>query len=53
VEHAWRFISAIHAGWANLPPPDFPNYRPFGEGPEGAQRLFDGTSGEWRPLAAQ
>ncbi|HEY6562741.1 MAG TPA: glucose-6-phosphate dehydrogenase [Polyangiaceae bacterium] len=53
VEHAWRFISAVHAGWANLPPPAFPNYRPFGEGPEQAQRLFDGTGGAWRPLASQ
>jgi glucose-6-phosphate 1-dehydrogenase len=50
VEYAWRFISAIHRGWEDLPAPDFPNYRPFSDGPTEAQRLFEG-SGEWRPLA--
>src|SRR5262249_1449535 len=34
VDYAWRFISSIHDGWAQLPPPSFPNYYPFTDGPE-------------------
>jgi glucose-6-phosphate 1-dehydrogenase len=49
VEHAWRFISSIHAGWAELPPPSFPNYAPFSEGPPELLRLFRGTHGGARP----
>jgi glucose-6-phosphate 1-dehydrogenase len=51
VEHAWRFISSIQKGWAELPPPAFPNYAPFSEGPAEAQRLFAGTVGGVRSLA--
>ena len=40
VEYAWRFISSIHAGWAELPPPPFPNYYPFTDGPVEAERLM-------------
>ena len=43
VEYAWRFISSIHEGWANLPPPKFPNYYPFTDGPDEANRLLEGT----------
>ena len=50
VEHAWRFVSSIQEGWANSRPPKFPNYDPFSDGPEEANRLFDGTNGRWRPL---
>jgi glucose-6-phosphate 1-dehydrogenase len=50
VEHAWRFVSSIQDGWANSRPPKFPNYDPFSDGPEEANRLFDGTNGRWRPL---
>ncbi|MGE0820595.1 MAG: glucose-6-phosphate dehydrogenase [Candidatus Binatia bacterium] len=50
VEYAWRFISSIHEGWANLPPPPFPNYYPFTDGPDDAQRLLEGTQARWRPL---
>jgi len=39
VEYAWRFISPILAGWAQLPPPTFPNYYPFTDGPDEARRL--------------
>jgi glucose-6-phosphate 1-dehydrogenase len=52
VEHAWRYISSIHAGWAALPPPSFPNYYPFTEGPVEAERLMQGTSARWRPISA-
>jgi glucose-6-phosphate 1-dehydrogenase len=50
VECSWRFIQSIHDGWANLPPPAFPNYYPFTDGPDEAQRLFEGTQGRWRAL---
>jgi glucose-6-phosphate 1-dehydrogenase len=50
VEHAWRFITSILEGWATLPPPTFPNYYPFTDGPDEAQRLFDGLQGRWRPV---
>ena len=50
VDFAWRFISSIHEGWANLPPPSFPNYYPFTDGPDEAQRLLDGTGAKWRSM---
>jgi len=51
VEYAWRVISSIHEGWANLPPPAFPNYYPFTDGPDDAQRLLEGTQAQWRPIS--
>jgi glucose-6-phosphate 1-dehydrogenase len=53
VEYAWRFISSLHAGWAALPPPPFPNYYPFTDGPAEAAQLLHGTSAHWRPIAAE
>ena len=50
VDAAWRFISSIHDGWAKLPPPAYPNYAPFSEGPEEANNLFERTHGGWRSL---
>jgi glucose-6-phosphate 1-dehydrogenase len=50
VDHAWRFISSIHAGWAALPPPVFPNYDPFTDGPDEANRLFEGIEARWHAL---
>jgi glucose-6-phosphate 1-dehydrogenase len=50
VEYAWRFITAILDGWSQLPPPEFPNYYPFTDGPEEAQHLLAGTQTRWRPL---
>jgi glucose-6-phosphate 1-dehydrogenase len=51
VDYAWRFITSIHQGWANLPPPVFPNYYPFTDGPDEANRLLEGTQARWRSLA--
>ena len=51
VEHAWRLITSIQKGWAELPPPSFPNYAPLGEGPLETQRLFEGTHGSVRKLS--
>ena len=51
VDYAWRFITSIHQGWASLPPPAFPNYYPFTDGPDEANRLLEGTQALWRSLA--
>ncbi len=51
VEYAWRFITSIHEGWAKLPPPVFPNYYPFTDGPDEAHRLMKGRSSRWRPMS--
>jgi glucose-6-phosphate 1-dehydrogenase len=50
VEYSWRFITGIHEAWANLPPPTFPNYYPFSDGPDDCNRLLEGTHARWRPL---
>jgi hypothetical protein len=39
-------------GWAQLPPPTFPNYYPFSDGPEEATRLLHGLTARWRNIAA-
>jgi len=52
VEYAWRFITSIHEGWAALRPPAFPNYYPFTDGPDEANRLLEGTQARWRSLDA-
>ncbi|MCK6474307.1 MAG: glucose-6-phosphate dehydrogenase [Planctomycetes bacterium] len=49
VDYAWRYITAILDGWKQLPAPKFPNYTPYTDGPEEAQRLMN--AGErWRSL---
>jgi glucose-6-phosphate 1-dehydrogenase len=50
VDYAWRFITSIHQAWAQLPPPGFPNYYPFTDGPEESNRLLEGTTAKWRAL---
>ena len=50
VEYSWRFVTAIHEAWANLPSPSFPNYYPFTDGPDEANRLLEGTQARWRSL---
>ncbi len=50
VEYGWRWATSILDAWAALPPPHFPNYYPFSEGPEEATHLFAGTNAQWRPL---
>jgi glucose-6-phosphate 1-dehydrogenase len=49
VEYAWRFATSVLEGWAQLPPPNFPNYYPFSDGPEEAAHLMPGTA-HWRSL---
>ena len=50
-EFAWRLISSIHEGWASMEKPEIFTYEPFGDGPAEANRLFDGTEKQWRPLS--
>ena len=50
VEFSWRFITSVLQGWASLPPPKFPNYYPFTDGPEESNRLMEGTQTDWRQL---
>jgi glucose-6-phosphate 1-dehydrogenase len=50
VDYAWRFITSIHEGWGRLPAPKFPNYYPFTNGPDEANRLFDFSDAGWRSL---
>jgi glucose-6-phosphate 1-dehydrogenase len=51
VDYAWRYTTAVLQGWTELPPPTFPNYYPFTDGPDEANRLLVGTGATWRPLA--
>ena len=51
VDYAWRYATAVLHGWAELPAPPFPNYYPFTDGPDEANRLLVGTGATWRPLA--
>ncbi|MGH7962639.1 MAG: glucose-6-phosphate dehydrogenase [Candidatus Binatia bacterium] len=51
VDYAWRFITSVFQGWAHLPPPPFPNYYPFTDGPDEANRLMEGTQAQWRALS--
>ena len=52
VDHAWRYVTALLDGWAGSPPPSFPNYYPFTDGPDEANRLLGDTNARWRALAS-
>ena len=41
VEAQWRIITPIEEAWAQLPPPDFPNYAAGSEGPASWNELFE------------
>jgi glucose-6-phosphate 1-dehydrogenase len=46
IEHAWRFIDGIRAGWADAQAAPLEPYAPGSWGPEGADRL-PGHEGRW------
>ena len=48
VEVAWSLITPILDRWANLPPPDFPNYAAGTWGPEVANILVARDGRAWR-----
>ena len=43
-----RAVSAIHQGWADVPPPTFPNYEAGTWGPEAVNALLAKDGREWR-----
>jgi glucose-6-phosphate 1-dehydrogenase len=50
VEAEWRIITPIVEAWAQLPPPEFPNYAAGSEGPENADSLIQCDRHRWRSL---
>jgi glucose-6-phosphate 1-dehydrogenase len=48
VEAAWGLVTAIHEGWADMPPPAMPNYEAGTWGPEAAAELLRRDGREWR-----
>jgi len=50
VESEWRIITPIEDAWAELPPPQFPNYAAGSDGPEAANRLIRYDRLCWRSL---
>jgi glucose-6-phosphate 1-dehydrogenase len=50
VEAEWRIITPIEEAWAELPPPQFPNYAAGSEGPQGADSFIKYDHQHWRPL---
>ena len=50
VEAEWRIITPIEEAWADLPPPQFPNYPAGSEGPEHAHALIRYDRHRWRTL---
>ncbi|HUZ02311.1 MAG TPA: glucose-6-phosphate dehydrogenase [Thermomicrobiaceae bacterium] len=47
-EAAWRPITAILEGWAEAPPPRFPNYEAGTWGPEAADEFLARDGRQWR-----
>ncbi len=50
VEAEWRIITPIEEAWAQLPPPDFPNYAAGSNGPESAEALIARDHHHWHTL---
>jgi glucose-6-phosphate 1-dehydrogenase len=50
VEAAWSIVDPILEGWANLPPPKFPNYEAGSWGPDEADELIEKDGRHWRKL---
>ena len=50
VEAEWRIITPIEEAWAELPPPQFPNYAAGSEGPDTADGLIQHDRHRWRRL---
>jgi glucose-6-phosphate 1-dehydrogenase len=50
VEAEWRIITPIVEAWAQLPPPEFPNYAAGSDGPDNADTLIQYDRRRWRSL---
>jgi len=53
VFEAWKFIASLQKAWEKMPPPKFPNYAPFSEGPAEADKLFSDPCTGWRAIAEE
>jgi glucose-6-phosphate 1-dehydrogenase len=52
IESEWSIITPIEEAWAQLPPPDFPNYAAGSEGPRAADELIREELRGWHTIAA-
>ena len=52
VEAEWRIITPIEEAWAQLPPPQFPNYAAGSEGSEAANKMIRYDRCKWRSLGS-
>ena len=53
VEAEWKIITPIEEAWAELPPPDLPNYAAGSEGPEEGKQLLERTGHRWMSVDSQ
>ena len=51
IEAEWSIITPIEEAWAQLPPPEFPNYAAGSEGPKAANELIREELRGWRTIA--
>ena len=52
IEAEWSIITPIEEAWAQLPPPEFPNYAAGSEGPNAASELIAEELRGWHAIAA-
>jgi glucose-6-phosphate 1-dehydrogenase len=50
VEAEWKITTPIEEAWAQLPPPQFPNYAAGTEGPDTADAMIQYDRHKWRTL---
>jgi glucose-6-phosphate 1-dehydrogenase len=50
VEEAWSIVDPIIDAWAEMPPPEFPNYEAGTWGPEAAEDLLARDGRRWRRI---
>jgi glucose-6-phosphate 1-dehydrogenase len=51
IEAEWSIITPIEEAWAQLPPPEFPNYAAGSEGPKAADELVSEELRGWHTIA--
>jgi glucose-6-phosphate 1-dehydrogenase len=51
IEAEWSIITPIEEAWAQLPPPEFPNYAAGSEGPAAADELISEELRGWHTIA--
>jgi len=52
IEAEWSLITPIEEAWAQLPPPEFPNYAAGSEGPKTAHELISEELRGWHTVAS-